>query len=137
MYTIILCGLSLLYGIYGKTVGCLVIMDGEESAGIVTERTFVRKVIAKNLPLDAALSEIMSKPLTTIDPESPRREAARLMVKNKVRRLLVVNEAKLVGMIIASDFACQLSKKTITEQIVDAMAHYPVRIMDETMGVVG
>ncbi len=109
----------------GKTVGCLVIMDGGESVGIVTERDFVRRVIAKNLPLDTAVSKIMSKPLTTIDPDSPLREAARLMLKNKVRRLPVVKENKLVGIIVASDFARQLSKKTITEQILDAMARYP------------
>ena len=109
----------------GKTVGCLVIMDGEEPIGIVTERDFVRRVIAKNLPLNTAVSEIMSKPLTTIGPNSPLREAARLMLKNKIRRLPVVKEAKLVGIIVASDFARQLSKKTITEQILDAMARYP------------
>ena len=108
-----------------KTVGCLVIMDGEEPVGIVTERDFVRRLIAKNLPLETAVSEIMSKPLTTIDPDSSLREAARLMLNNKIRRLLVVKEAKLVGIIVGSDFARQLSKKTITEQILDAMARYP------------
>ena len=115
----------------GKIVGSLVIMDGKEPVGIVTERDFVRRVIAKNLPLDTVLSEIMSKPLTTIDPDSPLRVAARLMLKNKVRRLPVIKEAKLVGIIVASDFARQLSKKTITEQILDAMARYPHHLYDE------
>ena len=36
-----------------KTVGCLVIMGGEEPVGIITERDFVRRVVANNLPLDA------------------------------------------------------------------------------------
>ena len=117
-----------------KKRGCLVIMDGEEPVGIVTERDFVRRVIAKNRPLDTAISKIMSKPLTTIDPDSPLREAARLMLKNKVRRLPVVKEDKLVGIIVASDFARQLSKKTVTEQILNAMARYPISIYDETLG---
>jgi CBS domain-containing protein len=118
----------------GKTVGCLVIMNEEEPVGIVTERDFVRRVIAKNLPLDTAIQEIMSKPLTTIDPDSSLREAARLMLKNKIRRLPVVKHSKLVGIVTVADFARELSKKSITEQILDAMARYPVDMMDESIG---
>lgn len=108
-----------------KTVGCLVIMDEEELVGTITERDFVRRVVAKNLPLDTKISEIMSKKLITIDPNSSLREAARLMLKNKVRRLPVVKENKLVGIIVVADFARQLSKKTITEEILEAMSRYP------------
>ena len=108
-----------------KTVGCLVIMDEEELVGTVTERDFVRRVVAKNLPLDTKISEIMSKKLITIDPNSSLREAARLMLKNKVRRLPVVKENKLVGIIVVANFARQLSKKTITEEILEAMSRYP------------
>ena len=120
-----------------KRIGCLVIVDGEEPVGIVTERDFVRRVVAKNLPLETKVSEIMSKPLITIDPDASLREAARLMLNNKVRRLPVVKENQLVGIIVIADFARQLSKKTITEQILEAMARYPTSIYDETLGVIG
>ena len=120
-----------------KLIGCLVIVDGEEPVGIVTERDFVRRVVAKNLPLETTVSEIMSQPLITIDPDASVREAARLMLNNKVRRLPVVNENKLAGIIVIADFARQLSKKTITEQILEAMARYPTSIYDETLGVIG
>lgn len=43
------------------------------------------------------------------------------MVENKIRRLPVVKENQLVGILVASDFARQLSKKTITEEILEAM----------------
>ena len=119
-----------------KLIGCLVIVDGEEPVGIVTERDFVRRVVAKNLPLETTVSEIMSKPLITIDPDASLREAARLMLNNKVRRLSVVKENKLAGIIVIADFARQLSKKTITEQILEAMARYPTSIYDETLGVI-
>ena len=108
-----------------KMLGCLVVMDGEGPVGIVTERDFVRKVVTKKLPLDVEISEIMSKPLISIDPDSSIREAAKVMLKNKIRRLPVVKENKLVGIIVVSDFARQLSKKTITEEILEAMARYP------------
>ena len=108
-----------------KMLGCLVVMDGEAPVGIVTERDFVRKVVTKKLPLDVEISEIMSKPLISIDPDSSIREAARVMLENKIRRLPVVEESKLIGIIVVSDFARQLSKKTITEGILEAMARYP------------
>jgi len=103
-------------------VGCLVLMEGEVPVGILTERDFVRKVLARNLPLDTKISAIMSKPLVTIDPDASLREAARLMIKHKIRRLPVVKENILVGILVVSDFARHLSKKTITEEILEAMA---------------
>ena len=109
-----------------KEIACLVVFDGKTPIGIVTERDFVRRVVAKNTPTAAKISEIMSKPLITVDPDSSLRDAARLMIKNKIRRLPVVKESNLVGIIVASDFARQLSKKTITEEILEAMARYPI-----------
>lgn len=66
----------------------------------------------------------MSKPLVTIDPNASIRDVARLMIKNQIRRLPIANENVLVGIIVASDFARQLSRRSITEEILDAMARY-------------
>jgi CBS domain-containing protein len=120
-----------------KKVGCLIIMEGEKPVGIITERDFVRRVVAINCSLDTSVSKIMSQPLIIIEPNATLKTAARLMLKNKIRRLPVVANNKLVGMIVVADFARQLSKKTITEEILNAMARYPVHMFDETMGVVG
>jgi CBS domain-containing protein len=120
-----------------KKVGCLIIMEGEKPVGIITERDFVRRVVAINCSLDTSVSKIMSQPLIIIEPNATLKTAARLMLKNKIRRLPVVENNKLVGMIVVADFARQLSKKTITEEILNAMARYPVHMFDETMGVVG
>ena len=111
-----------------KMIGCLVVTDGKMPVGIVTERDFVRRVVARNLSPDMKLSQIMSKPLITIDPDSSLRDAARLMLKNKIRRLPVKKENRLVGIVVASDFARQLSKKTIPEEILDVLARYPPSI---------
>jgi len=108
-----------------KKIGSLVVLDGKTPIGIVTERDFVRRVIAQKIPLDTKIGEIMSKPLITIEPNSSLREAARLMIKNDIRRLPVIMENELVGMLVVSDFARQLSKKSITEEILEAMARYP------------
>jgi CBS domain-containing protein len=106
-----------------------------DAAVLMSEKLIGCLVI--NLPLETTVSEIMSQPLITIDPDASLREAARLMLNNKVRRLPVVKENKLVGIIVIADFARQLSKKTITEQILEAMARYPTSIYDETLSVIG
>lgn len=109
-----------------RGVGDLVVMEGKMPRGIVTERDFVRRIVAKKKPLDIKISDIMSKPLITIDPDASLNEAARKMVNNKIRRLPVLKKDELVGIIAASDFARQISKKTITEEILSAIGRYPL-----------
>jgi CBS domain-containing protein len=109
-----------------QDVGDLVVMEGVEAKGIVTERDLVRRVIAIKKPLDTKVSEVMSYPLITIDQDAPLRDAARLMVKYKIRRLPVTKDSMLVGIIAASDFARHLSKKTFSEEILAAMTRYPL-----------
>lgn len=106
-------------------VGCLVIMDGAVPAGIVTERDFVRRVVAKKMPLDTKVSEIMSKSLITVDSDASLKAAARLMSTNQIRRLPVVKQNRLVGIVVAADFVRNLGKKTASEEILEAMGRYP------------
>jgi CBS domain-containing protein len=108
-----------------KRVSCLVIMDREVPIGIVTERDIVRRVVAKKMPLDTMISEIMSKSLITVDPDASLKEAARLMSNNKIRRLPVVKQNRLVGIVVAADFVRNLGKKTVSEEILEAMGRYP------------
>ncbi len=109
-----------------QDVGDLVVMDGVEAKGIVTERDLVRRVMAMKKPLDTKVSEVMSNPLITIDENAPLRDAARLMVKYKIRRLPVTKKTVLVGIIATNDFAKHLSKKTFSEVMLAAMTRYPL-----------
>ena len=109
-----------------QDLGDLVVMEDGVPKGIVTERDLVRRVIAQKKPLDTKVSEIMSDPLITIEEESSLRDAARKMIKYKIRRLPVTKKNVLVGIIATSDFARQLSKKTFSEEILNAMSRYPL-----------
>lgn len=109
-----------------KEVGDVVVLKGEIPRGIVTERDFVRRVAAKKTPLDAKISDVMTKPLITISPDASLKEAARKMVNSGIRRLPVVKQHKLVGIIVVFDFARHLSKKTLTEGILEAIWRHPV-----------
>jgi CBS domain-containing protein len=109
-----------------KEVGDLIVVDNEIPIGIVTERDFVRRVVAKERTLDTKVSNVMSRPLITISPEASLKEAARKMVKHRIRRLPVLKEHKLVGIIVVSDFARHLGKKTLTEGILEAIWRQPI-----------
>ena len=108
-----------------QDVGDLVVIEDKVPRGIVTERDLVRRVMAQKKAFDTKVSEIMSDPLITIEEESSIRDAARKMVKYKIRRLPVMKKNVLVGIIATSDFARHLSKKTLSEEILEAMSRYP------------
>jgi CBS domain-containing protein len=109
-------------------IGDLIVMDNNTPVGIVTERDFVRRVLAEGKSTESKVSEVMTRPLKVIDPDAPIKEAARRMVNKRIRRLPVIKDNKLVGIITAADFAKHLSKKTLTDEILEAMgrSHYPV-----------
>ncbi len=111
-----------------KNVGDLIVMDDNVPVGIVTERDFVRRVLAEKKSADSKVSEVMTRPLKVIDPEAPIKEAARRMVNGEIRRLPVIKDNKLVGIITVADFARHLSKNTLTDDILEATGrrHYPV-----------
>jgi CBS domain-containing protein len=108
-----------------KEVGDVIVVDIDMPIGIVTERDIVRRVVAKRRSVDTKVSEVMSKPLITIGPDASLKEAARTMVNHRIRRLPVLKEHKLVGIIVVSDFARHLGKKSLTESILEAIWRYP------------
>ncbi|HEY9386452.1 MAG TPA: CBS domain-containing protein [Nitrososphaeraceae archaeon] len=96
-----------------KNVSSLVVTDVEDKPiGIVTERDLVRQVCTKVINSnDVIVHHIMSSPLATIDANSSVEVAADIMIQNKVRHLLVVDENKVLGIITPSDFTGYLKKK--------------------------
>jgi CBS domain-containing protein len=111
-------------------IGCLVVVDGENPIGIITERDIVRRVVAKELPLETKVSKVMSKSLITIDPEASLKEAARVMSSHKIRRLPVLKQNKLVGIIVSADFVRNAGKKSVSEEILEAMGRARGRYPD-------
>jgi CBS domain-containing protein len=108
-----------------KSLGCIVIVIKGYPVGIITERDIVRRIVAKHASPDMKLTDVMTKELITVDPDTSLREAARIMQKNKIRRLPVLKNNQLVGIVVASDFVRNVGKKTTTEEILDALGRYP------------
>ena len=87
-----------------KGIGSIVIMDDGKPVGIATERDILQRVVAKKLDASKVkMKDIMSKPLITINGSMPIINAIRIMEKNKVRRLLVMERGKLVGIVTQRD----------------------------------
>jgi CBS domain-containing protein len=77
----------------------LVTVDGEH-VGIVTERDIMYKVAAEDLPASSvSLRSVMSATVFSTRSDTPIREALKLMAKHHIRRLLVTEDGKAVGMV--------------------------------------
>jgi CBS domain-containing protein len=87
-----------------EDVGSLVIIEDGGAVGIITEKDLVQKVVAESRPASKVrVHEIMSAPLVTIGPKESVANAARKMANLKLRRLPVIQEGMLVGLITEND----------------------------------
>jgi Predicted signal-transduction protein containing cAMP-binding and CBS domains len=86
-------------------IGCLIVVDEEEKpVGILTERDLLRRVLAKRKdPVRERVSQVMSKPLVTGTPHMDLEAATRLMFKKKIKKLPVVENGQLVGLVTLTD----------------------------------
>lgn len=99
--------------------GCLLVALKGKVIGIVTERDLVRRALTKGGDLSKLkVKNIMSSPLIIIKPEVSVRDAAKVMSENKVRRLPVVDEDGLAGVITVTDIARSLAQQ---QQFADAL----------------
>lgn len=92
-----------------------VVRDGQP-VGIVSERDFIKKICAKERPIaEVMIGDIMSKILTTAEPETPIEVAVQRMVNHKIRRLPIMDGGKLVGIITVTDLAKHLRTTLLLE----------------------
>ncbi len=89
-----------------ENVGVIPIVDNDKLAGVVTDRDIVLRCIAENYPTSAKVEEIMSdERLITVSADTTTNEAARIMAKHQIRRLPVVENGKLEGIVALGDLA--------------------------------
>ena len=84
-------------------VGCVIVTRKDEPVGIITERDFVTKIAAEGRPLFTDVYEIMSLPLTTINPDDTVWDAAELMRGKGIHKLPVQEGTKIVGIVTTTD----------------------------------
>ena len=88
-----------------SNVGGIIVVNREgRPLGIITERDLATRVVARNIQADKkAVSAVMSKPLATIEGDTPIREVARKMSTLEIRRLAIVSKGELLGIITSKD----------------------------------
>lgn len=84
-------------------VGAIVVLEQNVPIGIITDRDFAIKITAHSYPIDTPVRRIMSSPLISIDPNSDLWVASDLMSTRNVRKLPVIDDDKVVGIITSSD----------------------------------
>ena len=88
----------------------LVKKDGMPS-GIITDRDFAIKVASKGVSLDTQVEQIATFPLETINANDSILNAAKIMSAKKIRKLVVSEDGKIVGIITSTDLVNQLAAK--------------------------
>ncbi len=109
---------------YGR--GAIIIVDSKDHpVGIITERDIVRRVVSAGKdPNSVTASDIMSKPIISVDPEMSVHNAALTMTKYKIRRLPVVRDTALYGIVTAGDMAKMLYGRSKRDPTLAAMSRF-------------
>jgi len=94
-------------------VGSLIVTEKGEPVGVVTERDLVLKIVSKDVKSSSLmLKDIMTQPLVTVEPNESISDAARKMVRLDIRRLPVIENDKLVGIVTDTDMIAVSSELT-------------------------
>ena len=108
-------------------VGAVIVMEDNVPVGIVTDRDFSVKVAAHSYQITEPVKQIMSSPLFSINSDESVRIAADLMHERKIRKLPVIDDGNIVGIITATDIVNLLSV-SVEEDMRDMYFHSVAKI---------
>ena len=90
-------------------IGAVLVKKDGQPAGIITDRDFAIKIAVNHFPTDTPVEKIASYPLQTINSNESILAAAEQMTEKKIRKLAVVNDGKVIGIITSTDLVNQLA----------------------------
>ena len=101
-----------------RGISSLIVEKEHVPIGIISERDFVKKICVKDiLPSSITVGTIMSKIQTYASPDTTVDVAVQRMVNHKIRRLPIISEGKVVGIITVTDLAKHLRTILLIESI--------------------
>ncbi|OZM58473.1 CBS domain-containing protein [Lottiidibacillus patelloidae] len=86
-------------------VGAIPICEDEHLLGMITDRDIVVRAMAEKKPGSTKVTDIMSNELITGSPDMTTEEASKIMAEKQIRRLPVVENSKLCGIVSLGDLA--------------------------------
>ena len=108
-------------------VGAVIVMENNTPVGIVTDRDFSVKVAAHAYQITSPIKQIMSAPLFSINSDETVRTAADLMHDRGIRKLPVIDDEKVVGIITSTDIV-NLLAVCVEEDMRDMYFHSVAKI---------
>jgi CBS domain-containing protein len=93
-------------------VGAVIVMENNSAIGIVTDRDFAVKIVAHAYHITTPVKQIMSSPLLAIGPDESVWMVADLMYTRGIRKLPVIEDDQVIGIITATDLVNQLAIST-------------------------
>ena len=90
-------------------IGAIIVKKDNIPAGIITDRDFAIKIATQKIPLDTPIDKVASYPLKTINSTESIIVAANLMSSKKLRKLAVIENEKVIGIITSTDLVNQLA----------------------------
>ena len=105
-------------------IGSLPITDGDALVGMITDRDITTRVVAQGVDLaTTSVGDVFSEDLVSVEPDKELEEALQLMARHQVRRLPVVENGRLVGIVAQADIALSLSDdEKKTGELVEAIS---------------
>jgi CBS domain-containing protein len=101
-----------------KGISSLIIEKDHTPVGIISERDFVKKICVKNMiPSSISVGSIMSKLQTFATPDTSVEVAVQRMVNHRIRRLPIISNGRVVGIITVTDLAKHLRTILLIEGV--------------------
>jgi CBS domain-containing protein len=107
-----------------QDIGSLPITEDEQLVGMITDRDITTRVVAEAAdPTTTTVGDVYSRDLISVEPDQDLEEAVELMARHQVRRLPVVEDGRLVGIVAQADIALTLKEdETRTGALVEAIS---------------
>jgi len=94
-------------------ISSIIVVQEKRPVGIITHKDIISKIVQPRIPPDAVKAiEIMSTPIVTINEDASIEEAAKLMAKKRIKKLAVVRDDELVGIVTSTDLVREAPKLT-------------------------
>jgi CBS domain-containing protein len=96
--------------VWNAQTGSLLVMDGDDLLGIVTERDLLRTIVQGQDPHEVSLKDVMRTDVITVGPQTTLKEAAKLMATKWIRHLPVTEGSRVVGIVSQRDLTGVLAE---------------------------
>ena len=94
-------------------IGSLPVTEDDRLVGMITDRDITTRVVAESaVPETTSVEDVYSRDLISVEPDNGLDEALQLMARHQVRRLAVVENGRLVGMVAQADIALKENERT-------------------------